>query len=123
MPSDLADKLWHIANVLTGFTAIEAVAYTYALGQGEFARRVVQGHLPWVILFVAVGVNGLLSFAIWWCHHQAIQLPPDPGYAGERLDQFRRVSRSVTIGRLSVVAICTVLPASWAFLLRLRFVG
>lgn len=121
MSSDIADKLWQLANVMAGFSAVQAVAYTYALGQGDFARRVSQGRIAWVILVVAVFVNALLAAGIWWCHVQSLKFPPDERYSKEQFAAFQRLSRSVTIGRLIVVAICTVLPISWAFLLRVRF--
>lgn len=121
MHSDVADKLWQLANVMTGFSAVQAVAYTYALGQGDFARRVSQGRMAWVILVVAVFVNAMLAAGIWWCHKQALKFPPDEKYSPEQLSAFQRLSRQVTVGRLIVVAICTILPISWAFLLRLRF--
>ena len=121
MHSDVADKLWQLANVITGFSAVQAVAYTYALGQGDFARRVAQGRIAWVVLVVAVFVNALLAVGIWWCHVQSMKFPPDEKYSDTQLTAFRKLSTQVTVGRLIVVAICTILPVSWAFLLRLRF--
>lgn len=121
MHSNVSDKLWQLANVMTGFSAVQAVAYTYALGQGDFARRVSQGRIAWVILIVAVFVNAMLASGIWWCHVQAMKFPPDEKCSREQLGAFQRLSRQVTIGRLIVLSVCTVLPISWAFLLRLRF--
>ncbi len=121
MSSDIADKLWQLANVMAGFSAVQAVAYTYALGQGDFARRVSHGRIAWVILVVAIFINAILAAGIWWCHVQAVKFPPDERYSKDQLAAFHRLSRSVTIGRLIIVAICTILPISWAFLLRIRF--
>lgn len=115
MPSDLAEKLWNLANVLTGFNIAQAMAYVYAIGNPTFAKTISKDNVPWIIFVIGVCLNLLWIFAVWWCHYAAVRCPPDKGKSEDTIKAFKRISFHVTIGRIVLIVAFSAMSLTWAF--------
>lgn len=114
----MAEKLWSLSNTLTGFNMAQALAYIYALGQGNFALKISAGPIPYFILIAGLIVNAFWIGAIWWCHYAAINYPADKDTSKERVDAFKRISLVATLFRTFIIFVFTVLSVSWAFMFK-----
>jgi len=101
----MPEKLWELANIVTGFAILQTLATTVALVKGDLNvlkglnahRYVFGGTIVFLVLYFA---------AIIWC-----------GYVGSSLDKPEdlRVWNYVTVGRLCSVLIFTLVM--WVALL------
>jgi len=64
---EMAEKLWDLANVITGFSVLQSLAMIFALGKGDFndSLRSRSDHLLAFGTSLFFGV--LYVLAIYWC--------------------------------------------------------
>jgi hypothetical protein len=99
----MADKLWDLANFITGFAIAQNLATTFAMAKGEF-RNSLKGSAAHIVAFVSTIVFTILYFyAIWWCESQAINKPEV-----KSIEDMVSLWKHVTVGRLVAVALFTV---------------
>ena len=99
----MADKLWDLANLITGFAIAQNLATTFAMAKGEF-RNSLKGTAAHIVAFVSTIVFTILYFcAIWWCRSQALD-KPEVKYIEDMVSLWKHV----TVGRVLAVALFTL---------------
>lgn len=93
----MAEKLWDLANLITGFAVAHALTMSYAIAKHEMVSlkdntaHAVALVLSLIFTFLYVG-------AIWWCYKTGIELYP----------KNSSVWYSVTLGRILTVGVFTL---------------
>lgn len=111
---DIPEKLWGIANMVTGFAIAQAVVYMFALGNVDFIQAVSYGIVPILVVMAMILVNGTLIAVVWWCHRMSADWITANEGDSLKNDRFERISRLVTIGRtvaLTTSGIIVAIPA------------
>jgi hypothetical protein len=112
MPAnDMAENLWELANIISGFAVIQSIATAFALAKGDFrfSLRTKTEHV--------IGIASASVFAIFyagtvaWCWYRATSIDTDSN------DQS--LWAIVTIGRIGAILLFTV-PVIFAFLGHLK---
>jgi len=67
MESKLAEKLWDCANLITGFSIAQAIAYLYFLGKNDETQSIT-GLIILGVLFLIIFFHILYMVAVLWCH-------------------------------------------------------
>jgi len=67
MESKLSEKLWDLANLITGFAIAQAIAYLYSLGKNDGAQSIA-GLIILVVLVLIIFFHILYMWAVLWCH-------------------------------------------------------
>jgi hypothetical protein len=94
---NLADKLWDIANFVTGFAIAQVLATTFALVKTEL--KPLTGALAhWIAFLTTLLFTGFYIYAIVWCEIEGTSI------SSERHDIWRRVTQ----GRIIAVGIFTL---------------
>jgi hypothetical protein len=94
----LAEKLWDMANLITGFAVAQVVATTFAFVKGDL--KVIAGAFRhWIALSGTFVFTGFYVFAIIWCGCEGNRLSP------ERPDVWCHT----TEGRVLAVVLFTVI--------------
>jgi hypothetical protein len=101
----MSEKLWDLANLVTGFAVAQGLAMIFALVRGEFRRALedAQGH--WVVFGATIVFTGLYIWAIIWCQR-----------AAQPQSDAQKIWTPVTCGRVAIVTLVTVamLLTVWA---------
>jgi hypothetical protein len=64
---DMAEKLWDLANVITGFSVLQSLAMIFALGKGDLKDSLRSGKEHWVAFGISFVSGVLYVLAICWC--------------------------------------------------------
>jgi len=74
--TDVAEKLWDIANLITGFAVAQVLATTFALAKGEI--KALKGPMAhWLALGSTLLFASMYLTAIIWCGYKTIDIEPD----------------------------------------------
>ena len=67
----MAEKLWDLANAVSGFAALQNLAFTFGLAKGDF-KIAIQGVAPhWTAGILTVIFAALYSCGVYWCKRQS----------------------------------------------------
>ena len=73
---NLADKLWDMANYVTGFAVAQVIATSFAIGKKEL--KALSGALAhWLAFGVTLIFTTFYISAIVWCGHRGLKLNAD----------------------------------------------
>jgi hypothetical protein len=106
---EIVSMLWTLANVVSGFAAVQAIAFGYMTLQPGWALKIkVPGALWIVTLMILTGVV-LECWAVWWCHSTSIK------FLGEFPTEVKDVFAKVKWGRIACLILfgCVGLLAAW----------
>jgi hypothetical protein len=98
---DIPEKLWDLANIVTGFAVAQSLAMIYGIGKGDFDTNLNKkcGHAAALILTLLFGIG--YCFAIHWCYCNAKLQGIDESHL--------RIWKSVTTGRIASVILFDIL--------------
>jgi hypothetical protein len=75
MSDSYADKLWLVANVVTGFAAVQGLSLMYAWGDPKYDRHTTRRPVQWTALGLVTASAVLYCVAVWRCDRLASALP------------------------------------------------
>jgi len=97
MWSEIPKKLWDLANVITGFSVAQAIAFLYASIKVDLNCRI---HDAWIPIALAIFVFHLCyGLSVFWCHKKIVT------FEGEHRESFEEISSKVCTGQLVVIAV------------------
>jgi hypothetical protein len=91
--SEIIARLWDAANLITGFVAVQALAFTYACAGKEFGDAINTRAAKRTILVVMGAMSIGYCLAVAWCSFQEATLDPQHS----RLYWHAAVGRSLFI--------------------------
>ena len=69
-PNELGSLIWHLANAVTAFAAVQGLVFAYACAKKEVAdvlnRRALKRAIALMVGVIAIGQ----CLAVWWCGHK-----------------------------------------------------
>jgi len=86
--SALSKELWQISNVLTGFSVVQTLAFSFACTKPEF-RYIV--HTFWCKFSIAIAIivgTMLEAYLIWWCASKYILLYKNSESYNKGIDDY-----------------------------------
>ena len=112
--SDFTEKLWNIANLLTGFAVVQTMSFVYACSKPEFADLINRPLVKITIAVHLVVVTLFECYGVWWCGRKVIELfmdnqPPGDG-DNTKVCVRKKILRHVTLGRILVI-VALLVPA------------
>ena len=93
----LAEKLWDLANIVTGFAVAQVIATTFALANNQIAALTGRA-ARWIAFVCTVVFTGFYLGAIIWCNHKGADLDP----------QHTDVCAAVNCGRMVAIVLFTL---------------
>jgi hypothetical protein len=96
---NMAEKLWDLANLITGFAVVQILATTFAMAKDELRTSLKGRAAHWTAFTVAMVFTAFYVTAIMWC-----------GLKGSSLDDQKHspVWSCVTAARVVAVVLFTV---------------
>jgi hypothetical protein len=102
---DMVMELWSLANIITGFSIAQSLAFAFALGR-DLAKLQSQTTIVKIVLTVSCVVFGIIySFAVFRCHRLATSV--DTAHEAIWLE--------VTYGRVICIWLFTTVPVFGLF--------
>lgn len=93
----MAEKLWDLANYVTGFAIAQVIATTFAIANRQIlALNGARAH--WIALAITLVFTGFYITAIIWCGRKGRPLSPG----------VHSLWHSVDIGRVAAVSVFTL---------------
>ncbi len=71
---NVAEKLWDLANLTTGFAVAQSIATAFALAKGEFRFALRTKFDHWFGFIATFIFNVLYTVAIVWCRSRALDV-------------------------------------------------
>jgi amino acid transporter len=95
----MAEKLWEMANLITGFAVVQSVGTAFALSKGDlrYSLTTTPGHIG--VFVVTIGFAFAYTFAIRWCSQKGMELD------GKNED----IWKAAAIGRITAVIVFTLI--------------
>lgn len=97
--SKVPEKLWDLANIITGFAVVQGIATAFQVASGGFETSLTGDLQHWGALVAILLFTGFYTKAIVWCYKEAS--PRDPCIEVS-------VWKAVTYGRVAAVLLFTV---------------
>lgn len=99
-PEDIVKELWSLANIITGFSIAQSLAFAVALGKNlaELQDQILGVKIVLTIFILIFGA--VYTFGVLRCHRLAM--------SGEKT--FLQVWREVTYGRIFAIWLFSLLP-------------
>jgi len=111
---DLSKDLWQVANILTGFAVVQAIAFIYACAKQDFAMLINTFPVKMTIAIHIIIVTVAECYAVWWCADKAVALLANGRQTEDTEDINRNMINSITKrvawGRI-VIILSLLLPA------------
>jgi hypothetical protein len=114
MRDNIVWKLWDTANIITGFTAVQALGYTFALMSTELKSKL--NSLSTFITILLILIVGCLIYliAILWCSKFAREIiMQNKGKTNdeseEKLIQIKLWNKT-TLGRAAAIIFFSLIP-------------
>jgi len=96
---DVPEKLWDLANLLTGFAVVRGLVLIYGLVKDEF-KLLKSRAAHWSAVFGTVIFNTAYVLAVWYCGRSARSLSIS-------VDE-RHIWRRVNCGRVGTIIVFTL---------------
>ena len=113
---NIPDKLWAVANLLTGFASAHAMAYLIACANPVFRQNLRRSNSTKFYILVGIVLANLFYLGvIWWCHKRSVEFYYPLDAHAPTAEQFSRFSLSCTILRFSVLTFFGGISAILAF--------
>lgn len=94
----LSEKLWDLANIITGFSILQAIAISIAIGKIEIKQ--LQGSAAgWSTFFLTLICSTAYVVGVWACHRMAVSLDSSQ----------KHIWLTVTWGRTAAIALFTLI--------------
>ena len=110
--SDMANHLWNLADIITGFAVAQSIAFLYALAQKEFSEAVDNPEASMIIVMATV------SASVVYC--SAVYLIGTGGSSLTNVEHEKNIWASITWGRIAGIMIFNGFVLSIVFLQRIR---
>jgi hypothetical protein len=103
---NMPEKLWDLANLITGFGVLQSLAMTFALTKSDEFKLLSGAAAHWCTLGGTVFFTALYIGAIIWCNN-----------IGAPLDRANdlHIWNFTTIGRVTIVALFTIVMCAALF--------
>jgi|APHig6443718053_1056840.scaffolds.fasta_scaffold327564_1 hypothetical protein len=111
----LSKDLWQTSNVLTGFSAVQTIAFSYACTKPEF-REIINTF--WCKLIIASSISFVTifqSYAVWWCAIQILALYSIKNTNNENVAKYNDIKKlqmivkHAAIGRIIIIALLLII--------------
>jgi predicted lysophospholipase L1 biosynthesis ABC-type transport system permease subunit len=91
-------SLWSLANGITSFAVLQALAFLYALGRADFLKAITNVFAQRAIVSATIVFTLGYCFAVWTCQTLATAL-----------DSHREIWAAVTAGRIACIVVFNVM--------------
>ena len=102
----VAEKLWDLANLVTGFAVAQSIATTFTMAKGELRGSLKGSVAHWVAFGSIVLFTSFYLCAIVWCYKAGS--PPELAPSSSKLAPSSSIWFTVTVGRVVAVLLFTL---------------
>jgi hypothetical protein len=93
----MVENLWSLANGITSFAVLQALAFLYALGRVEFVSAISNGVAQTIIILVTLAFTIAYSVGVSKCRRLASEISSDHKQAWKTVTRSRIACKSGVI--------------------------